>query len=77
MGAGDTTLLTVQLPLNTDSLAFCSGPQEGWLAVGSYELAACRNVRHGRLHILAVEDSSEDGLQVSELCSRDLPGEGW
>lgn len=77
MGARDTTLLTVQLPLNTDSLAFCSGPQEGWLAVGSYELAACRNVRHGRLHILAVEDSSEDGLQVSELCSRELPGEGW
>ncbi len=72
----DTSLLTVQLPLNTNSLAFCPGPQEGWLAVGSYELAACRNVRHGRLHILTVAERSEERLQVSEVCSRDLPGEG-
>lgn len=69
------TLRTIELPLNTACLAFSPGEQEGRLAVGSYQLSACRNVRQGRLHILAIADSHEEGLRVEEECGTDLPGE--
>ena len=68
------TLSTLQMPLNTNCLAFCPGLEDGWLAVGCYQLSACRTARHGGLHILAVAGSSEQGLKIKELCKRNLPG---
>ena len=69
-----TTLSTIKLPLHTACLAFCPSSQENWLAVGSYELSACRKIRQGRLHILDVADSHADNLLVVELFSHELPG---
>ena len=69
-----TTLSTIKLPLHTACLAFCPNPQEKWLAVGSYELSACRTIRQGRLHILEVADSHAQSLSVLELFSHELPG---
>ena len=69
-----TTLSTIKLPLHTACLAFCPNSQENWLAVGSYELSACRKIRQGRLHILDVADSHADNLLVVELFSHELPG---
>ena len=70
------TLGTLQLPLNTACLAFLSGLEERWLAAGSYQLSASRQTRHGRLHIFDVAGSILEGLQVTEVCSESLPGEG-
>lgn len=68
------TLSTLQLPLNTNCLAFCPSPESSWLAAGCYQLSACRMARQGGLHILLIAGSSEDGLDVSQVCSENLPG---
>lgn len=69
-------LSTIKLPLHTACLAFCPESQEGWLAVGSYELSECRTFRRGRLHILECADSPAEGILVKEIFSYDLPGAG-
>ena len=71
-----TTLSTLQLPLNTNCLASRLASETSWLAAGCYQLSACRTARHGGLHILAVAGSSEEGLKVTEVGSKTLPGEG-
>ena len=71
-----TTLSTLQLPLNTNCLASHPAPETGWLAAGCYQLSTCRKVRHGGIHILLVTGSSEEGLKVTEVGSKSLPGEG-
>ena len=67
-------LSTLQLPLNTNCLASCPFLKENWLAAGCYQLSACRTARQGGLHILEVAGSSEEGLDVTEVCSTRLPG---
>ena len=69
-------LSTIKLPLHTACLAFCPESQEGWLAVGSYELSECRTFRRGRLHILECAESPAEGILVKEIFSYDLPGAG-
>ena len=69
-------LSTLQLPLNTNCLAFCPSSESSWLAAGCYQLSACRTARQGGLHILLIAGSSEEGLDVTEVCSDSFPGRG-